>query len=261
MRLYDWTMDFLAHLPQIEAVIQSVCRRHHCGVEEAEEFAAEVKARLIADDYAVIRKFKGKSSFETYLTTVVQRHYLDWRNHLWGKWRPSAEARRLGPVGVRLEELARDGYSFDESCDLLRTNYGVTQSAPELAKLAARLPPRLPRRIEGEESLEELLCTLPLPDDHVLAKELRRERRRILAILGRAMQRLSEDDRILIRLRFQTDHQIALVAIRRGVEPKRLYRRLERILRRLRRMLEREGVSSELVTELLRAGDPSAGED
>lgn len=244
---------FLSHLAHIERVIQCVCRRYHCNAEEAEEFAAEVRIRLIVDDYAVLRKFKQESSFETYLTTVVQRLYLDWRNHHWGKWRPSAEARRLGQLGVRLEELARDGYTFEESCEILRTNHRVPLSIAELAKLAARLPHRLPRRIEGEDWLEGLLCGRPSPDEQVFVKELACERSRVLGVLRQAVGRLSSEDRLLLRVRFEAESQIAILATSRRVEPKRIYRRLERILRKLRRALEREGVSSEAVMEIVSA--------
>jgi RNA polymerase sigma factor for flagellar operon FliA len=256
---FDQTMNrhqpFLEHLARIESAIESVCRRYHCSADEAEEFDAEVKARLIAEDCAVLAKFKGGSSFDTYLNTVIQHFFLDWRNRRWGKWRPSACARRLGPIAVRFEQLSRDGYTFDQACSLLRTNHGVSLSDVELARLVARLPPRQPRRMEGEDWLAELLSDAPTPDDRLLAEERRRERRRVLAALAQAVGRLAPEDRLLLRLRFQSDVQMAALAARRGVEPKRLYRRLERILRRLRRTLEREGVRPEIVAEILRAAD------
>lgn len=261
MSLFD-AMDphqqFLSCLAEIEGVIRCVCRRHHCAGERAEEFASEVRTRLIEDDYAILRKFAGKSSFETYLTTVVQRLFLDWRNRLWGKWRPSAEARRIGPVGVRLEELARDGYTFEESWQVLRINEGVELSAVELARLAERLPHRPQRRLEGVEQLEGLCCEAPTPEERMHAVELRRERRRVHEALGRALGRLSAEDRLLLKVRFQTDFQMRNLAKTRRVEPKRLYRRLERLLRRLRRALEREGVRGADVLELLATPDPGA---
>lgn len=263
MSLSDDSMDphqlFLSHLTQIEGVIRCVCRRHHCAGDQAEEFASEVRTWLIGDDYAALRKFGRKSSFKTYITTVVQRHFLDWRNRQWGKWRPSAEAVRMGPVGVKLEELARDGHTFEESCQILRVNHGVPFSELELARLAARLPPRTPRRIEGEESLQGAVCPEPTPDEVLRCKELQPERRRVREALARALARLSPEDRLLIKVRFQSDVQMQALARSRGVEPKRLYRRLERLLPKLRRALEREGVCSADVIELLATPDPGPG--
>jgi RNA polymerase sigma factor for flagellar operon FliA len=262
--LRDQSMDrhrlFLEHLPQIEAVIACVCRRNHCDAEEAEEFAAEVRAKLIEDACQVLGRFKGKSSFETYLTTVVQRLYLDRRNQRWGKWRPSAEARRLGPVALWLEELARDGYGFDESCEILRTKHQVTVSVPELAQLAARLPLRQPRRVEGEERLRTLPCEAPSPEERALAREQRYERQRLYEAVMRALAPFSAEDRLLIKQRFASDVPMKTVAAGLGVEPKRLYRRLERLQKRLRRALEREGIRGEDVTDLLR-GSPEPEDD
>jgi len=45
---------------------------------------------------ALLAKFEGRSSLRTFLTVVIQRLFLDHRISAWGKWRPSAEARRGG---------------------------------------------------------------------------------------------------------------------------------------------------------------------
>ena len=75
----------------------------------------------------MLRRFEGRSSLTTYITVVVQRLFLDRRNRLWGKWRPSAEARRLGPTAVLLERLvSRDGWSAEQALETLRVNHGVT---------------------------------------------------------------------------------------------------------------------------------------
>jgi hypothetical protein len=159
-------------------------------------------------------------------------------------------------LGIKLEELARDGHTFDESCQILRTNHGATLSEAELARMAARLPPRAPRRIEGEEQLRDLPCGEPMPDEQLLVKEQGPERRRVRQVLAKACGRLSPEDRLLIRVRFESDLQMLELARLRQVEARRLYRRLERLLRRLRRTLEREGVRSADVMELLATRDP-----
>jgi RNA polymerase sigma factor for flagellar operon FliA len=245
---------FLSQLPFIKRVSDSVCRRHHCTREEADEFASVVQEKLIADDYAVFRKFEGKSRLETYLTTVITRLYFDWRNHLWGKWRPSAEAKRLGPVAVKLEELARDGYTFEESCETLRTNLGVVLSRAELADLAAKLPPRTPRRMEGEGSWEEVPAGEPGPDERILEEERGAGRQRVWEALGRAWGKLPDEDRLILKLLFQQGMQAVEVARALHLEQKPLYRRIERLKKSLREELEREGVGRELVAEALGSG-------
>src|ERR1700743_405094 len=113
---------FITQLRRIDAVAVHVCRRNRVGPSDMEEFAAHVRLKLIEGDYAIIRKFKGESTFGTYITTVIARLFFQYRVQMWGKWRPSAEAKRLGQKGVLLEQLlTRDGYSFDEACQILTT--------------------------------------------------------------------------------------------------------------------------------------------
>lgn len=240
-----------SHLRTIDGVVGRVCRRHHTGTDETEEFSAHVKAKLVADDYAILRKFQGKSRFETYLTTVITHLFLDWRNHRWGKWRPSAEARRLGPVARKLEELARDGYTFGESCELLRTNHGVGLSPAELAELAARLPVRLPRKMEGEERLEALPAGEPGPDERILERERQEARGRLWQALEHALATLPDEDRLILKMRYESDLQIVEIARAMRVEAKPLYRRIERLVKDLRAALEREGIEGRMVAEIL----------
>src|SRR5690242_17941070 len=89
---------FLQKLPQIERIVASIGKRSGLDADALEDFSADVKLRLVDDDYVVIRAFKNRSSFESYIATVVKRLLLDHRNREWGKWRPSAVAKRLGPL-------------------------------------------------------------------------------------------------------------------------------------------------------------------
>jgi RNA polymerase sigma factor (sigma-70 family) len=244
----------LSHRAVIEKVARHICRRHQCTTDEADEFSAHVQAKLFADDCAILRKFQGKSRFETYLTTVITHLFLDWRNHLWGKWRPSAEAKRLGPVAVKLEELARDGYTFEESCEVLRTNHKVVLSGAELEALAARLPVRLPRKREGEKGFEGLQSAESGPDERILERELQEARGRVWEALARAWGKLPDEDRLILKMLFQQGMQAVEVARALKLEQKPLYRRIERLKKNLRDDLAREGIGRELVAEVLGSG-------
>src|SRR4051812_47929103 len=137
---------FLENLKLIKAVIAQSRRRSNFSSQEAEDFEGQVLCKLIDDDYAVIRKFRGDkgATLQTYLTMVIKRALLDYKDHIWGKYRASAEAKQLGPVAVRLEMLTvRDRYSFEEACEILRTNEGVEMSMAELADLWDKLPHRI----------------------------------------------------------------------------------------------------------------------
>ena len=113
---------YLQNLGTIERIAACVARRYHLDASEAEEFVQEVRVRLLDNDYAVMRKFEGRSSLSTYLTTVIGRLFMQWRVEQWGKWRPSAEAKRLGPTAITLERLlSRDGLTWSEAVSVLTT--------------------------------------------------------------------------------------------------------------------------------------------
>ncbi len=116
---------FRENLPLIEQIIGHCCRRAHFTPQEAKDFGGHVRLKLFEDVCRVFREFRGRSSIKTYLTVTINRLLLDYQNHIWGKWRPSAEAERLGRVAIRMERLlVRDELSFDEVCKILRGEGG-----------------------------------------------------------------------------------------------------------------------------------------
>src|SRR2546426_3629620 len=138
---------FLSELALIERVIAWVCARRCLRGAEAEDFWSTVKLRLIENDYEILGRFEGRSSLKTYMTVVVHRLYLDYQTQRFGKWRPSAEARRLGPVALRLELLLyRDGLTFEEARGVLPTDFQVAESRVALHELSLKLHRRISPR-------------------------------------------------------------------------------------------------------------------
>ena len=102
------------HSDTIESVLAYTRRAHRLSADDGDEFSSWVRLRLLEDDGAILAKFRGLSTFKTFLVTVIQRLFLDWRIKEWGKWRPTADARRLGPVAIELERLVlRDHLEFE----------------------------------------------------------------------------------------------------------------------------------------------------
>jgi RNA polymerase sigma factor for flagellar operon FliA len=236
---------FHANLHVIEAVIRHVANRHRLAPDERDEFASDVRLRLIENDYEIVRRFEHRSSLRTYLATVIQRLFLDYRNKAWGKWRPSAEARRLGPIATRLERLiTRDGLSFDEAVGVLQTNEGVTMSRDELHAIFDRLPMRTPKRFVGEQALDDLLAPAATTEDALVAREQAAAAARAQQALDRALARLPAQDQLIVRLRYADEMTIAQIARLMHLEQKPLYRRLARIREDLRAALEADGVTA-----------------
>src|ERR1051325_11449255 len=79
--------QFLEQLPRIEKTIGVLARRQGFRGAEADDLASWIKLRLIEQDYAVFRKFRGESSISTYLTVVITTLVQDYKVQLWGRWR------------------------------------------------------------------------------------------------------------------------------------------------------------------------------
>jgi RNA polymerase sigma factor for flagellar operon FliA len=242
---------FLSQLVVIERVISFVSSRHHLPGVDADDFASHVKLKLIEDDYGILRKFQGRSSMRTYLTVVIQRLFLDYRISAWGKWRPSAEAARAGPIAILLEQLVgRDGYSFEEACELLETNHQVTAPRSSLAAIAGRLPIRVRRRFESDAALAQVPSEQPPADDVIAEQERMALAARVGGALKSAMAELDAQDRLILSLRFEDGRSVVEVARMLRLDQKALYRRLDRVMKALRAALQVEGVDGAAALEI-----------
>jgi RNA polymerase sigma factor (sigma-70 family) len=236
---------YLTHAPLIERALLFTARRHRCSADEAEDFAAWARLKFVENDYAALAAFEGRSGMGSYLAVVVQRLFLDYRIAKWGRFRPSAEGKRLGPLAVRLETLLyRDGLSLDEAYQTLRA------VDPELRRevledLQARLPVRVAPRFEGEEALASVAAAEAAPEELAIAKEEAARKRRASAALGETIAAFEPQDQIILRLRFAEGRQIAEIARVLHLDARFLYRRIERLVAELRRRLGERGVSGD----------------
>jgi RNA polymerase sigma factor for flagellar operon FliA len=245
---------FLSQLDVIERVISFVSSRHHLPGSEGDDFGSHVKLKLIEDDYAILKKFEGRSSLRTYLTVVIQRLFLDYRIKAWGKWRPSAEAKRSGPVAILLERLTqRDGYGFEEAVELMQTNHQITMSRPDLEAIAARLPHRLRRRFESEDALTNLADDQPSPDEIATSREQAMSGARLESALNTAMAGLEPQDRLILGLRYRDGRTIAEVARALRLDQKALYRRADRCRDVLLAALQASGIDKAQAMEIMRS--------
>jgi len=255
----DMEREFLAQLPTIERLIAFVARRYHLSHSDAEDFASQVKLRLIADDYAILREFRGRSTLRTFLTTVVTRMCLDFRISTMGKWRPSAQAKRAGPVGVLLERLLlRDGHSFEVACEMLVSNHQIPLSRAAIEDLAGRLPARSRRRFESVGALADWRSPEPPADEAISTDEHRRKSAEAVEVLREAKETLDPEDQLILALRFEDGCKIADIAVILCLEVKPLYARVERLKTSLRALLESRGIDASIVRNFVDDGEQGA---
>jgi RNA polymerase sigma factor (sigma-70 family) len=244
---------FLDSIPRIESIAASVCRMYSVRGDDADEFASWVKERLIDNDYAVLRKYRGESELNTFLTVVVTRLFHAHAREQLGRWRNSATAERLGQVAKDLEVLVhRDGCSLREAGERLRSAGRTEMSDAELARLLAQLPIRSPLRpVDAGEDPLERLSHADRADDRVAAAEAERHRLTVLAALFRAMGGLTAEERIIVRMNLADGRTVAEISRALNLDQQGLYRRLKQLRERLQRTIESHGVSRSDVRKVL----------
>lgn len=254
---FDVEEYFLAHLRQIEQIIAFVCRRNHLDASEAEEFASHTKLKLIEGNYGILRKFEGRSLFTTYLTTVIQRLFFQYRVQLWGKWRPSAEAKRLGDKAITLERLlTRDGYTLSEAVEILANCPDAAFTVSEIEVIYVRLPPRLPRPVlVSDADAPDVAASGNEADCDVLSAERETTARNCAKALDEITTQLDAEDQIILRMRFANAMRVPDIARTLNLDMKKLYKRIDKLLLRLRAALEAAGVCRGEIEDLLAHGD------
>lgn len=243
---------FTANLGLIDRIIGIVCRRAGLFGADAEDFASETKLALIEDDYAVLRKYEGRSSLETFLSVVIRRLVADSRTRAKGRWHASSEAQRLGSTAVLLETLVRrDGRTLDEALTHIRAVHAnVTRE--ELEQILRRLPERTarPRAVEFD-GIANAVSGGESADARAIAGDMHR----LSAVAGQALRgllaELPAEDRVLLRLRYGSEMSIADISRMMRLPQRPLYRRLEWLLARLRNALTDAGIDRKTAAELV----------
>lgn len=235
--------NFLAALPVIDDVTGQVCRRHRLSPAESDEFRSDVRLHFIERNYEVLRKFEGRCALATYVNVVTQRVFLDWRNRMWGRWRPSTEARRLGPTAILIERLVtRDGWSIAQALETVKVNHQI-ELDDEMTAFCNTLSARVPvRRMVSEDDAAEVASPGPAADDNLVKAEGDFLAKRVQTALDRARQALPPMDRLILKMRFEDRAAVSDIARALHLDQRPLYRTLERLLKTIGEAMQADGI-------------------
>jgi RNA polymerase sigma factor (sigma-70 family) len=271
----DYARLIVEHLPAIERQ----CRRaaeypgsYHSTSEtdnEADYLLTEVIDHLKADDFKVLREFRGSAKLTTYLTTVISNLVVDIIRARKGRSRAGERARELGELAVQLHKLVYvHGYTLPDAHAHLVLSHGRVESEDELCDMLQHIRGRdgiSPAATagwpyQGREVLVDDVVEVIVPDpakgaDQLLIDNQRElNRREILAAL---MEGLTGEERFILRLRFPaSEHEdtksIRDIATLTGQPEKTVENRLRRILIRCREKLLQRGFS---LDDLINVGE------
>jgi RNA polymerase sigma factor (sigma-70 family) len=235
----------------IQQIVRATARKKYFTPVQTEDFAGYVSLKLIADDYAVLRKFKNRSTWWTYLVTVIGRLASDFQDEAFGRWRPSDAAVRIGAVAVLLEQfVVRDGHTLEEAVQILRTHHDPSLTDAALRDTWQKLPPRRGRmRFVDEEHAERPASETA--EDLVEASQLASEIDRLDSVLKDAYEQLPSRDRLTIALRFDEGFSVAHISKLVGSSVPTLHRRFADSIEKLRAALVAAGFTEQQVSGLI----------
>lgn len=262
----DYARLIVDHLPYIERQCRKATDSPSTGRSEADIdnetdlLLTEVLDHLKADDYKVLRNFRGSAKLTTYLTTVIANLVVDIVRTRKGRSRARERARDIGPVAELLYTLVYGrGYTLGDAHGHLVLSHGITESEDDLRGLLDQIRGRDGAThtmssdwpYKGREVLVDYEVEVIVPDPAKGAEEVmidnQRElkRKQAMAIM---LEGLSGEESFILRLRFPaTDDEeprsVREIAALLSQTEKAVDNRLRRTLLRCREMLLSQGLS------------------
>lgn len=244
--------DVLVHRDTILETVRKVAKRFRLDEEDREEFRSVVDLKLVSHAEQIFGSFKGRSSLETYLFSVISSVFWEWRNKRLGRWRPSVAATKLGTVAIELETLLmRDGYTFSQACQVLQINHGCDLPQAQLEKMAAAFPRRHRLQEIPSDGLDDATANGSNPEQELMAKDAESLSNQISKAMRECMAMLPAQDQLIVKLHFYKDVKLVQIAHSLGFPPKALYRRVTKIMKSLRKALILKGFDPKDKEEIL----------
>jgi RNA polymerase sigma factor (sigma-70 family) len=243
--------DYTKYVEPVNNAASHAARRYRLSPSDADDLRSDLWLKLLENHGRVLRHLGHLARFDVYLKRIARNLVLDRRNKEWGKWRPSAAARRAGDATIVLDRLiTRDGLTIDEAEAWLRCAGHETDTGA-LHDAASQLPARQPRRFVSHDALAELSSPSPSPYDVAAAAASVGDLARLKHALVEAFEALPALERDLLARRYFHKVSVADIAAEDGVDAKRLYRTFGSILGRLGRALVAAGVDRTTARRLL----------
>ncbi len=232
----------------LDRAIASLLAGHRLTGRDAEQLASFVRRRIAANDFAIVREYKGESSLPAFLMVIGERLAFEHRDALWARWREEAAAAGNAEIAATLERLVYEhALPFDEALPAA----GVVDDPPrrrELEALWARRPWGGVRPI----------LDLKWQDLSRRAGPVEREPTDLERRLSAILRRLTVEEHLVLYQRFAGGLPIEAIAnwLRRPSDE--VSRQIDGLLERLREELAGVGVEASDVAGLL--ADPRPGQ-
>jgi len=246
---------FLSNLDEIERAARFVAGRSRLSQEDAEDLDSAVKLRLMENNYKVLVSWKKRCVLSTYVASIAHRLVVDEWMKIHGRWRPSAEAKRLGKAAILIEGLlVRDHMPFDDALRSVQRIYPLSKH--QVTAIAARLPHRGPRpRLVALEEEAEPSVSADSVEERVIDHERAAKSQDVNCIVQALFSSRPDADRVAFHLRYGENMSIADIARLLEVDQKQLYRRFDSMHAQIKKAIEAGGITAEEVLDLIGSSD------
>lgn len=229
---------------------------------EALELSGRVMDQLSGNNFQVLRQFKNRSKFTTYLTTIIAHQAIDMIRRKKGRNREKERAREFGDLGFQIyQKTVAQGLSTERAYLELQNEGKISISESEFLKIAARIsrsgrnPGSMPNPDNnlirmGNQNSETGEIVSPdnrnNPEDTAIRNN---QKKQIDQLLQDILNELNGEDRLILRMRFpisldQEPESIDSIASALGISAKAVYKRISRILKKCRRKIEERGLKT-----------------
>jgi RNA polymerase sigma factor (sigma-70 family) len=231
--------------------IETVCKRRFSAENDQNECALYVIDSLKADNFKRLRAFKGKSSLNTYLYTLINSLVIDFRRKQYGRRRIPAGVAKLGKWAETVYRfVCWQRFTFDDAYDFLKIDGLYTGSYIEFIKKTEPIRKAPCRENPTFQSIDEahqsVLKNIDDADSNpleLLIQKLEGEKRiKAIKVIRETTAALSENDQLLVRLVYGSDQSVAAAAKVIGLAASTARKRLKSLLTKYRQKLLAEGI-------------------
>lgn len=273
-----WQKQLYNHYEYIESISRK--RFHH--LVTAEEAHSYVMEKLEADDYRRIRAFSGqRARFRTFLTTVVNRLFIDFRKKKYGdtakppKWIAACGGRYIQIFEMVCKEKCSVSQSVDTICDEHQYSRYLDKARKRSCELEVeRIATEIITRIR---SCRELASESDLPIDAVPESQLPHKTKDDLILsekeavmkaifdivlnphachaaapIALALEQfhntldLSPEDRVFLKTVYLNGYSVSKAARALGLEKKKPHQKHNNLLAKVRGALQATGIESQI---------------
>lgn len=231
--------------------IEAVCKRHFYTENDRNECYIFVLDSLRAENHKRLRAYKGKSKFSTYLYSLVNSLAIDFRRKRFGRRRIPTAVVKLGKWAETVYRLVCwQKFSFDDAYDFLKAvglfGGSYEQFQQEIGPIQNAPCRENPSFMSLDDWGGDPLLKLSDADSNPLEKlikKLKRERRiKAFQVIRETTASLSENDQLLIRLVFGSEHPVRVAAKVIDLSASAARRRLKRLFIKYRENLLAAGI-------------------